>query len=381
MIIPTEKETLLYKEYHKYSLPRQPAILCKELVKRNYGHIKALALDLEYTLTTDAESQWPRPGLLSFLENVKNLFKKVVIFTAVSEKVFRGVAKNLVAKKDAPEWFADIEYIEWPRTGKKDLSYIPGIEPHEVLLVDDHFGYVHPKQLFQYISITEYETINYHWDFELNRVLGILEMIMLNTIKKETVLAYLKPFIDDNSSGIKRAWLYGPVVSGDADSRSIIQIAIDVDQEKNEKILRMPFGKSILYKARGEFGRYFWAEVEVIAYPGQAPELKKKIDDESILIMNTWEAFNVVFTRTPDGIAIEFPDLPGCKGFCPNDGKEHFDQFTIQAYEPASEALEEWLAKASPGDIPEKRLSKEDLKKQYPNSSIHESHGQLPWRK
>lgn len=381
MPIPTEKEELLIQNYYKFSIPGQPAVLAQEMAKRNYGRIKVLALDLEHTLITDIFTCLPRPGLNEFLESVKNLFGRIVIFTAVSKEGFRDVAKTLIDEYKVYSWFADLEYIEWPREGKKDLSYISGIEPHEALLVDDQFGYIQYSQLFSWIKIEEYDSRRRWWDFELNRVLGILEMIMLNQIKKETVLAFLNHFIDDDDSGIKRAWLYGDVAKGRADAKSVIKIALEIDQDKDAERLRIPLGTGILQQTEGVFERYFWTEVELVSYPEQDSELKKKIDD-GIMITNSWELFNVVFTRTQEGIDIIFPDLSECQGFCPDDGGDHFSQFTIQAIEPARDALQAYLKDLKLCDMPgNKLLSKKEIKRQYPDSDVDEIWVQLPWRK
>ncbi len=368
MKIPTEQEIKFYDEYHEFDTPD----LYREMVKRNKGHIKVLALDLEYTLTSDAVSQFPRPGLFYFLEKVKDLFERIVIFTAVSKEKFREVANNLVSEKDVPEWFADIEYIEWSRKGFKDLSFIPGIESHQALLVDDYKPYVNPSQLFQWVSIPGYETINYHYDKDLNKVLGILELIQLDTIKKERVLAYLEPYVNDLSSGIKRAWLYGSVAIGKADSTSSLKITMEINEKANAKRLKEAPWRSIIENAKIYFKHYFWVKVEFEVYSG-------KIDDNAILIINEWDNFYAVFTHTQDSIDIKFPDLPGCVGFYTKNGG-NLDRFTVQAIELAGEILKEWLKTADQKNIPEKRQSSEELRKQFPDSVVHEISARLPWK-
>ena len=74
-----------YDEFDELDRPE----LYQEMVRRNHGRIKVLALDLEYTLITSAVTQWPRPGLYEFLEAVKTMFDRVVIYTAVAESLFR----------------------------------------------------------------------------------------------------------------------------------------------------------------------------------------------------------------------------------------------------------------------------------------------------
>ena len=60
--------------------------------------ITTLALDLEGTLISNAMSQIPRPGLNDFLVRSRALFDRVVIYTAVAESRFRGIAAQLAAE-------------------------------------------------------------------------------------------------------------------------------------------------------------------------------------------------------------------------------------------------------------------------------------------
>ena len=114
--------------------------------------IKTIALDLEGTLISNAMSQIPRPGLFSFLEECRRLVERVVMFTTVSEPVFRRIATTLVEEAYAPGWFAALEYID--RDGEtKNLALIPGCQASEALLVDDFEIHVHPGQEAQWIAI------------------------------------------------------------------------------------------------------------------------------------------------------------------------------------------------------------------------------------
>ncbi len=74
--------------------------------------IKVLALDLEGTLISNAMSQIPRPRLYTFLTEVKQMFPRIVIFTAVKEDKFRDIANMLGNEGSVPKWFATIDYIE-----------------------------------------------------------------------------------------------------------------------------------------------------------------------------------------------------------------------------------------------------------------------------
>lgn len=115
-----------------------------------------LALDLEGTLISNAMSQIPRPGLAEFLTRCAELFPRIVMFTTVKEERFRKIACLLVDEKVAPTWFAGMEYIAW-QGETKDLQFVPGVDPHQVLLVDDFEKYVHPGQEAQWLQVEHFD--------------------------------------------------------------------------------------------------------------------------------------------------------------------------------------------------------------------------------
>ncbi|MET3382352.1 NIF family HAD-type phosphatase [Variovorax paradoxus] len=115
-----------------------------------------LALDLEGTLISNAMSQIPRPGLAEFLTRCAELFPRIVMFTTVKEERFRRIARLLVDEKVAPAWFADMEYIVW-QGETKDLQFVRGVDPHQVLLVDDFEKYVHPGQEAQWLQVEHFD--------------------------------------------------------------------------------------------------------------------------------------------------------------------------------------------------------------------------------
>jgi hypothetical protein len=118
--------------------------------------VKVLALDLEGTLISNAVSQIARPGLFDFLEACREIFPRIVIFTSVNEERFRSIANRLTTEGYAPNWFADIEYINW--TGEtKDLKFVEGVSPEEILLVDDYAKYVHQGQESQWIKVPDFD--------------------------------------------------------------------------------------------------------------------------------------------------------------------------------------------------------------------------------
>jgi NLI interacting factor-like phosphatase len=118
--------------------------------------LKVLALDLEGTLISNAVSQIARPGLFDFLEDCRKLFPRIVIFTSVNEERFRSIATLLITEGYAPNWFAEIEYISW--SGEtKNLIFVDGALPEEILLVDDYEKYIHPGQESQWIKAPEFD--------------------------------------------------------------------------------------------------------------------------------------------------------------------------------------------------------------------------------
>ncbi|MHC1671701.1 NIF family HAD-type phosphatase [Stenotrophomonas maltophilia] len=110
-----------------------------------------LAMDLEGTLISNAVSQIPRPGLFSFLENVRVQFGQLVLFTSVPEPLAKKICKLLADEGAAPNWFAQLPYIEWDGP-TKDLRFVAA-NVGQVLLLDDHAPYVHPGQEDYWVDV------------------------------------------------------------------------------------------------------------------------------------------------------------------------------------------------------------------------------------
>ncbi|MAX50604.1 MULTISPECIES: NIF family HAD-type phosphatase [Methylophaga] len=144
-----------------------------------------LALDLEGVLITNAISQFPRPGLKSFLEQCEALFDRsnMCIFTAVNEMRFRTIAERLVADGYAPVWFATIRYIDW--VGEhKDLRFVRE-DIDKVIIVDDYPPYIKQTQKHRLIEIKQYMEPYTHampdmQDNELDVVLHRLKEFLSN---------------------------------------------------------------------------------------------------------------------------------------------------------------------------------------------------------
>lgn len=137
-----------------------------------------IALDLEGTLISNAVSQFPRPGLYSFLDYCQQNFSRIVIYTAVPQIYFRKIAKTLIDLQKVPDWFVNLEYIKWH--GKyKDLTFIPNIKPDRIIIIDDRAEYIKPEQKNRWISIREYSYPYSQSDRELDRIVGELSKIDL----------------------------------------------------------------------------------------------------------------------------------------------------------------------------------------------------------
>lgn len=131
--------------------------------------IDVVALDLEGTLISNAVSQFPRPGLFPFLEELNDRVPRIVIFTTVSEEVFRLIARTLIKEGSAPSWFDQLEYIPWP--GRfKDLNCIDGARLDSIRIVDDVGSYIVPEQQYLWLPISTFDPSDEE-DNELQRVL------------------------------------------------------------------------------------------------------------------------------------------------------------------------------------------------------------------
>jgi hypothetical protein len=131
-----------------------------------------LALDLERTLIDNALSGRPRPGLLGFLTFCRDRFERVVIFSTVEEADAREVLEVLDRAGHLPTGLlARLEYVPW-HGEHKDLAFISGAAPIEVLLVDDDPTWVRPDQRGRLVPIAPWDG---GADAELPRVRAVLE--------------------------------------------------------------------------------------------------------------------------------------------------------------------------------------------------------------
>ncbi|MBC3917918.1 hypothetical protein H8L32_10570 [Undibacterium sp. CY18W] len=136
-----------------------------------------LALDLEGTLISNAMSQIPRPGLHDFLNRCALLFPRIVMFTTVEEDQFRQIARLLVAESVVPDWFLDIEYVNW-QGETKNLEFVPAALVSDIVLVDDFEKYLHPGQEAQWMQIDFFDYPYPDDDTGLSSMLQKLEMLV-----------------------------------------------------------------------------------------------------------------------------------------------------------------------------------------------------------
>ena len=128
-----------------------------EVKKDNTMTIKAIALDLERTLITNVISRQARPGLYDFLRFCQDNFEKAVIFTGTSGETAQDLLLDLARKNLIPADFPErTKIIDW-EGDYKDLRFITGFEPDEILIVDDFEEYILPEQKSQWIPIPRYD--------------------------------------------------------------------------------------------------------------------------------------------------------------------------------------------------------------------------------
>ena len=142
---------------------------------------KVIALDFEGTLVSNAVSLILRPGLYEFLEFCKANYSRIVMFTVVSKKRLYYCIDLLIQNKEIPDWFSQIEYIDWAYKPEsnfgqfKDLRCIPDANVEEIIIIEDMPDMIVKKQIEQYIQISSFDYRNPENDTELKRIENILK--------------------------------------------------------------------------------------------------------------------------------------------------------------------------------------------------------------
>ena len=141
---------------------------------------RIIALDIEGTLISNAVSIFPRPGLNTFLEFLDANFSRIVVMTALEDRIFRKIAKILSDEGTTPRWFNDLEYCSWKGQHElkyKDLRCIPDSDIQNVIIIDDMEEYIHPDQKQCWIKIQPFNAPYSKKDKELFRMIKILSKL------------------------------------------------------------------------------------------------------------------------------------------------------------------------------------------------------------
>jgi hypothetical protein len=106
----------------------------------------------------------------------------VALFTTVEEEDARDVLRDLARRGHLPAGLLGrLEYVNWSGA-YKDLGFVPGVVPEDVLLVDDDGGWVRPDQRGRWVAIAGWDGGP---DSELPRVRSVLEGWLAGVAKPE----------------------------------------------------------------------------------------------------------------------------------------------------------------------------------------------------
>lgn len=99
-------------------------------------------------------------------------FERVVLFTTVEEPDARDALTQLRERGVVPaELLEPLGYVPWVGA-YKDLAFVSGARPEEILFVDDDPGWVRPDQRDRWVPIAPWDGGP---DYELARVRDVLE--------------------------------------------------------------------------------------------------------------------------------------------------------------------------------------------------------------
>lgn len=130
-----------------------------------------IALDLEGTLISHASTMIPRPGLLEFLTFCKDNAERVVFLSFVDEEKGRTILNRMADAGHMPDWVRTAEYFhaQGGRPGAKNLRQL-GVEPEQVLLVDDQPQVLPSEQQHRLVRVVEFKEPFSAADSELEQV-------------------------------------------------------------------------------------------------------------------------------------------------------------------------------------------------------------------
>ncbi len=136
---------------------------------------KVVALDLEGTLISSAVRPVPRPYLNHFLSYCMKTFNNVVIYSSVKKERVDSVWSELFVQGFIPEELREIKSVHW-KGRYKNLKFIKGFEPKQIVLIDDTEAWIEPSQKSQWIKIKQWSYPFSNNDQELKRIIALLKL-------------------------------------------------------------------------------------------------------------------------------------------------------------------------------------------------------------
>lgn len=135
--------------------------------------MRIIVLDIEGTLISNAVSIFPRYGLYKFLTFLKGKYDKIVIMTYLDERVFRKIANILCKEGTTPDWFENLEYIDWKdKSPYKDLRFVSD-DISDIYIIDDMEKYIVPEQKEHWIQIESFDR-PYKRDSQFKKLMKVL---------------------------------------------------------------------------------------------------------------------------------------------------------------------------------------------------------------
>jgi hypothetical protein len=119
-------------------------------------HPTVLVLGLEGTLYAGVGGPLiARPYLHLFLSECALLFPRIAVYPDDLD-TFDAFAQELVRRGEAPEWFANVERIEWAGEGSKDLRLLGVSDVREVRVVEAACGHTVRYGRIERVSVPYY---------------------------------------------------------------------------------------------------------------------------------------------------------------------------------------------------------------------------------
>jgi hypothetical protein len=114
-----------------------------------------IALDLEGTLISNGISQFARPNLSKFLNELIACVDEIVIYSTLATSKILKVFERLESENEVPSWLSQCRIIEWCG-GCKSLSRVTENRNVLVFLIDDFEGYVCPEDRYGWFEVPSF---------------------------------------------------------------------------------------------------------------------------------------------------------------------------------------------------------------------------------